>query len=104
MSQPAPDEKKPVEVERRDPSRSNLFKRSIFGVPVWLTVSVGRQRISVSDLLELREESIIPLTAKIDDPVELSVDSKIIARGELIETEQGDIAVKITEILSQPEE
>ncbi len=95
---------KPVDVERRDASRGNLLRRSIFGVPVWLTVSIGRQRISVSDLLELREESIIPLTTRIDDPVELSVDNKTIARGELIETEQGEIAVKITEILTQPEE
>jgi flagellar motor switch protein FliN/FliY len=104
MSQPQAEAPKPIENDRRDASRGNLFRRSIFGVPVLLTVSIGRQRISVSDLLELREESIIPLSARIDDPVELSVDNKTIARGELIETEQGEIAVKITEILNQSEE
>jgi flagellar motor switch protein FliN len=104
MSQSQAEAAKSVEHDRRDASRGNQFRRSIFGVPVWLTVSIGRQRISVSELLELREESIIPLTARIDDPVELSVDNRTIARGELIETEQGEIAVKITEILDQAEE
>ncbi len=104
MSQPDADDKRMIENERRDTSRGNQFRRSIFGVPVLLTVSIGRQRISVSELLDLREESIVALTSRIDDPVELTVDNKLIAKGELIETEQGDLAVKIIEIIDQTED
>lgn len=57
--------------------------------------------MSVADLLELREESIIPLTSRIDDPIELTVDNKVIAKGELIEIEDGSLAVKITDIQDQ---
>ncbi len=91
----------PVENDRRDRSPGNSMRRSIFGVPVTVTVSIGRQRVSVADLLELREESIVPLAARIDDPIELMVDSKVIAKGELIETEDGSLAVKITDIMDQ---
>ncbi len=91
----------PAEADRRDRSRGNSFRRSIFGVPVTVTVSIGRQRMSVADLLELREESIIPLTSRIDDPIELTVDNKVIAKGELIEIEDGSLAVKITDIQDQ---
>ncbi|MFT5932207.1 MAG: flagellar motor switch protein FliN/FliY, partial [Hyphomonas sp.] len=70
-------------------------------VQVMLTVSIGQARLSVSDILELRPESVVPLTSRIDDPVELVVDNKIIARGELVETEDGSLGVKITELEEQ---
>jgi flagellar motor switch protein FliN len=91
----------PAAQDRRDPSTQNSMRRSIFGVPVMVTVSLGRQRISVADLLELREESVVPLTSRIDDPIELVVENKVIAKGELIETEDGTLAVRITDIQEQ---
>ena len=54
MSLPETGEKRLVDPERRDTSRGNQYRRSIFGVPVLLTVSIGRQRMSVSELLDLR--------------------------------------------------
>lgn len=97
-------EKAPPEAaaeERRDPSGRNAFKRSIYSVPVTLTVSIGSKRLSVSEILELQPESIIALSSKIDDPVDLCIDNKLIAKGELVETGDGSIAVKIIEILDR---
>lgn len=91
----------PVAVERRDNSEANAFRRSIYGVPVIVTVSVGQKTMSVAELLELREETIVPLTSKIEDPVDLTINNKVIARGELIEDEDGGLAVKIIEIEGQ---
>ena len=47
--------------------------------------------------------SVIALAARIEDPVSLSVDNRLIARGELIETEEGGLGVKITEIAEDPD-
>lgn len=91
-------------VERRDPSAANKYRRTIFNVPVNVTVSIGQARLSVAEILELRPESIVPLLSKIDDPVDLAIENKIIARGELIETEDGALGVKITEIPEQVED
>lgn len=91
----------PVTVERRNNSEANAFRRSIYGVPVIVTVSVGQKTMSVAELLQLREEAIVPLTSKIEDPVDLTINNKVIARGELIEDEDGGIAVKIIEIEGQ---
>lgn len=104
MSQSNEAVQEPVEEERRDSSNENLLRRSIFNVPVTVTVSLGQQRMSVSDLLELRADSIVPLTAGIEDPVDLMVDKEIIARGELIEAEDGGLAIKITEIREQTDD
>ncbi len=88
----------PKAQERRDKSAGAAHQRSIFGVPVVVTVSIGQQRMSVSSLLELAEGSVVALASRIEDPINLLVDDKLIARGELIETETGGLAVKITEI------
>jgi flagellar motor switch protein FliN/FliY len=91
----------PVEIERRDRSDANTFKRSIYGVPVVVTVSVGQKTMSVAELLKISEETIIPLTSRIEDPVDITINNKVIARGELIEDEDGGLAVKITDVEGQ---
>lgn len=90
--------------DRRDPSSSNQYRRSIFGVPVTVTVSVGQARMSVAEILQLHEASIVPLSAKLDDPIELKVDDRLIAYGDLIETGDGGLAVKITEVLERDDD
>lgn len=87
--------------DRRDASGRNAFRRSIYSVPVTVTVSIGQKRLSVSEILELQPESIVPLSSRIDDPVDLSIDNRLIARGELVETGDGQIAVKIIEIVER---
>lgn len=87
--------------ELRDASSRNAFKRSIYSVPVTVTVSIGSRRLSVSEILELQPESIVALTSRIDDPVDLCIDNKLIAKGELVETGDGTIAVKIIEIIER---
>ncbi len=91
----------PSEPERRSDSKENLYKRSIFDVPVTVNISVGRKRLSVAELLELRPEAVIALGATIEDPIDLTIDDRVIARGELIETEEGTLAVRVTEIEEQ---
>ena len=93
-----------VPVERRDQSAAGKYRRSIFDVPVSVTASIGHTRLSVAEILELRPESVVPLLSKIDDPVDLAIDNKIIARGELVETEEGTLGVKITEIPEQADD
>jgi flagellar motor switch protein FliN/FliY len=100
-------EKAPTDVaeERRDPSGRNTFRRSIYSVPVTVTISIGSKRLSVSEILELQPESIVPLSSRIDDPVDLTIDSRLIAKGELVDMGDGQIAVKIIEIIErEPDE
>lgn len=100
----AEEKPEPTGRERRDMSPEGIYRRSIFGVPVTVTVSIGRQRMPVSELLELRAGSVLPLQSRIEDPVDLIVEDKLVAKGELLETEDGGIAVKITEIPEQSDD
>ncbi len=87
--------------ERRDMSVENQLRRSIFSVPVTLTVSVGQAKLSVSEVLALEPETVIPLNTRMQDPIDLLVDGRVIARGDLTETEDGGLAITITEIAKE---
>jgi len=70
-------------------------------IPIEVSVSVGRARPLVRDLLSLGENAVLPLDKRIEDPVELYVGDKLIARGELQEMEGGEpgqLAVRLTEV------
>jgi flagellar motor switch protein FliN/FliY len=68
-------------------------------VPVEVRVSVGRVRPSISDLLSLGQEDILPLDRRVEDPVELFIGDRLIAYGELVEAEDGTLGIKIIELL-----
>lgn len=77
--------------------------RMLQQIPIEVTVSVGKARPMVQDLLNLSESAVLPLDRRIDDPVEIYVGDKLIARGELQEMEgadQGQLAVRLTEVVS----
>jgi len=70
-------------------------------VPIEVTISVGRARPLVRDLLRLSKDAVLQLDRRIDDPVELYVGDRLIARGELTELEgenAGQLAVRLTEV------
>lgn len=70
-------------------------------IPIEISVSVGTATPLVSDLLRLTENAVLPLDRKVDDPVELYIGDRLIARGELQELEGGEpgqLAVRLTEV------
>ena len=72
-------------------------------IPIEIAVTVGKARPLVKDLLSLGENAILALDKKIEDPVELYVGDKLIARGELQELEGGEpgqLAVRLLEVAS----
>lgn len=75
-------------------------------MPVEVSVSVGRARPTVSQLLAFEQDSIIELDRSISDPVELYVGDRLIARGELQELDgdqSGQLAVRLTEVAKADE-
>lgn len=72
-------------------------------VPIEVTISVGKARPLVRDLLRLSRDAVLALDRRVDDPVELYVGDRLIARGELQELEgesSGQLAVRLTEVVN----
>ena len=83
------------------PDTTDQSEHAFLGVPVELTISVGKAKPLISELLSLTQGAIIPLDSRIDDPVEVFVGEKLIARGELqeIEGEDGKLGVRLTQVV-----
>ena len=72
-------------------------------VPIEITISVGKARPLIADLMKLGRDAILPLDRRVDDPVELYIGDRLIARGELQELEgdsSGQLAVRLTEVVN----
>lgn len=70
-------------------------------VPIEITISVGRARPLVRELLSLTQDAVLALDRRVEDPVELYIGDRLIARGELQELEgerAGQLAVRLTEV------
>lgn len=76
-------------------------------VPIEVTVCVGKARPLIRDLVTMGENALLTLDSRVDDPVELFVGERLIARGMLEEREgdtSGQLVVRLTEILQlQPD-
>ncbi|MEH6831270.1 MAG: FliM/FliN family flagellar motor C-terminal domain-containing protein [Sulfitobacter sp.] len=71
-------------------------------VPIEVTVCVGKARPLVRDLVMLGENAVLTLDRRVDDPVELYVGDKLIARGTLEEADgdaSGQLMVRLTEVV-----
>lgn len=86
-----------------NPVTSATAGHPLQSVPIEITISVGHARPTVRELLALSENAVLPLDRRVDDPVELFVGGRLIARGELQELEGGEpgqLAVRLTEVVS----
>ncbi|WP_028317397.1 flagellar motor switch protein FliN [Desulfobulbus elongatus] len=72
----------------------------LYNVPLQVSVEVGRARILIKDLLQMGEGYVIELDKQAGDPLDLYVNSRLIARGEAVKV--GDrFGIKLTEVVSQ---
>lgn len=74
----------------------------LMDVPLTLTVELGRTRQFVKDILGLGEGSIIELDKLAGEPVDLLVNGKLIARGEVVVIDE-NFGVRVTDIVSPAE-
>lgn len=92
--------------ERRNNEDGALYKRSIYALPINVQMVIGTARPKIAELLQLTEGSVLRLDKTIEEPVDICVDNRVIARGELIETDAslGELGLRITEIVDIAED
>lgn len=79
-------------------SRNNLDM--LMDIPLSVTVELGRTKRSVKEILELSAGSIIELDKLAGEPVDILVNQRIVAKGEVVVIEE-NFGVRVTDILSQ---
>ena len=74
----------------------------LFDIPLQVTVELGRTKRSVKEILEMSSGSIIELDKLAGEPVDILVNNRHIAKGEVVVIDE-NFGVRITDILSQSE-
>ncbi|MGP1574230.1 flagellar motor switch phosphatase FliY [Selenomonas sp.] len=74
----------------------------ILDVPLQVTVELGRTRKTIKDILELTNGSIVELDKLAGEPVDIMVNGKFLAKGEVVVIDE-NFGVRITDIVSPAE-
>ncbi|HHL40480.1 MAG TPA: flagellar motor switch protein FliN [Deltaproteobacteria bacterium] len=74
----------------------------IMDIPVTVTVELGRSRIVINDLLQLGQGSVLEIDKIAGEPMEVLVNGKLIARGEVVVVNE-KFGVRLTDIVSPME-
>jgi flagellar motor switch protein FliN len=75
-------EKLVLEEQKEVPQMKNL--EFIMDIPLQLTVELGRTKLLVKDVLQLNQGSVVELTKLAGEPLDVFVNSKLVARGEAV--------------------
>lgn len=71
----------------------------VLDVPVNLSIELGGCQLPMREVLQLQVGSVVQLDKPADAPVDLTVNGKLIARGEVVVIEDR-LGVKITEVVA----
>jgi len=74
----------------------------ILDIPLRVSVELGRTKILVRDLLQLGQGSVVELSKFAGEPLELLVNDKLIARGEVVVVNE-KFGIRLTDIISPVE-
>ncbi len=74
----------------------------LLDIPLQVSVEVGRSKILVRDLLQLQEGSLVELDKLAGEPLELYVNSRLIARGEAVVVND-KFGLRLTDVVSPAE-
>ncbi len=82
-------------------SDANTNLDTILRIPVVVQVVLGAASMPVSNLLKLGRGAVIPLDHRVGEPVDVVVNGRIVARGEVVvvEDDNSRFGVTLTEIV-----
>jgi flagellar motor switch protein FliN len=81
-------------------SSNRALESSLMDVPVRVDVVLGEARMPIEDLLNLSDGEIIALEKRSNEPVDIYVSDRLMARGRLV-VANGQLGVKLSEIVDE---
>lgn len=88
--------------EKASPSAAKKAKSLSFlnDIPVHVTVEVGAKTVTLKELLEIKNDSVLMLTKENGKALDIKVNGKLFAYGEVV-VSNGHYGVKITDIVNK---
>jgi flagellar motor switch protein FliN len=89
--------KKTAREKERDPNPEPLNLQLVMDVELNVTLRFGQRQLALREVLELTSGSVIELDRQVEEPVELLLEGKVIARGEAVVID-GNYGLRVTEV------
>jgi flagellar motor switch protein FliN/FliY len=86
-----------------DKENMNWTIEALYEVPVQISVVLGSATMQLSNLLKLGKGAVIELNRTIGEPIDIFVNNKLVAKGEVVVVEN-KIGVTLTEIIKTEKE
>jgi len=90
------------EINKKEQDKGSLNMEFILDIPLTLTVELGRNRLLISELLQLGQGSVVELTKLAGEPMDIFVNQRLIARGEVVVVNE-KFGVRLTDVVSPAE-
>lgn len=74
----------------------------ILDIPLQVTVELGRTKLLVKDILQLSQGAVVELTKLAGEPLDIFVNSKLVARGEAVVVNE-KFGVRLVDIVTPNE-
>lgn len=58
--------------------------KAVYGVPLDVTIVLGQRKMNIAQVLELKPNAVIELDRKENEPVEIHINGKCVAHGEIV--------------------
>jgi len=72
---------------------------AVYDIPVQVSAVLGRATMQVSQLLKLGRGAVVELDRKLGEAVDIYVNNRLVARGEVVMVDDNRLGVTMTEIV-----
>ncbi len=87
-----------TEANFNEVTEGNVTLEAVSDIPVQISVVLGKTTMQVQQLLKLGRGAVVELDRKVGEPVDIFVNNRLVARGEVVVVED-KIGVTMTEII-----
>lgn len=78
---------------------SELDLSAVYDVPVMVSAILGRTAMPVNQLLKLGRGAVVELDSRVGEPIDILVNNRLIARGEVVVMDDNKLGITMTEII-----
>lgn len=100
--EPAPLDELQEDADSRSPEDDDVNLEVILDIPVTLSVEIGRTRISIRNLLQLNQGSVVELDRLAGEPLDVMVNGTLVAHGEVVVVNER-FGIRLTDVVSPAE-
>ena len=80
-------------------ARSARDLEAVYDIPVTVSAVLGKSTMQVAQLLKLGRGAVVELDRKLGEAIDISVNNRLVARGEVVMVDDNRLGVTLTEIV-----